>query len=107
MACKSPYRTYEASRFGNNIALDPSKEISLRQFLRAQTDERFIDLIISPVDGVPVEIQESEHAGRGSTFIPIEERLVLCDEETVGCGFGREGRIGILTECALLRLKDC
>jgi hypothetical protein len=55
-------------------------------------------LIISPIDGVPVEIQEGELAGRGGTFIPIEERLVLCDEETVGCGFGSESRISILTE---------
>src|SRR5438067_1681516 len=94
------------SGFGSNIALDQSKEISLRQFLCAQTDEGFIDLIISPVDGMPVEIQESKHAGRGSTFITIEERLVLCNEETVGCGFGREGGIGILTERTLLRLKD-
>lgn len=99
--------SYAASGFGANIALDPYKEIGLRQFLRAQTDEGFIDLIISPVDGIPVEIQESEHAGRACTFITIEERLVLSDEETIGCGFGRERRIGVLTERALLRLKDC
>ena len=92
--------------FGADMALDPGKEISLRQFSRTQTDEGFVDLVVCLVDDVPVEVKESEHAGGSRTLISIEEPLVLCDEETICRGLGSEGWICVLAERALLWLKD-
>jgi hypothetical protein len=46
--------------FGTGIALDPGKEINLRRFFRAHTNEGFVDSIVSLVEGAPVEIKEGE-----------------------------------------------
>src|ERR1700694_4762640 len=100
-----PYRTSADSHVGDSKAFYPRKEIRLRQLLRSKTDEGLVDLIVGLVEGVSVEVKECEHTGSSGTLISIEERLVLCDEETVGRSLQTESWICIFSECALLRLK--